>query len=219
MSTSTDVRTTGGGLLALSGVAFVILVVVAIVGVGGDTPSEDATAAQVVSFYQDEQNRQMIAAFILAASVPFLAVFAATLALAVWPLQTRSRRVWPILLAGGSFLAGGAFILAAFIHFVLAAAADKVAITTLHGFNLLDADSWMAFNSALGVMMLGAGGALIACTGAYRVLAWIALLAGVALFIPFADFFALLVTGIWIIVISIMLFRGEPASAAVPQPA
>ena len=111
-----------------------------------------------MSFYQDEQNRQMIAAFILAASVPFLAVFAATLALAVWPLQTRSRRVWPILLAGGSFLAGGAFILAAFIHFVLAAAADKVAITTLHGFNLLDADSWMAFNSALGVMMLGAGG-------------------------------------------------------------
>ena len=28
---------------------------------------------------------------------------------------------------------------------------------------------------------------------------WIALVAGVALFIPFADFFALIVSGLWII--------------------
>ena len=89
---------------------------------------------------------------------------------------------------------------------------------SLQALNILDADSWMVWNSALGVMMLGAGGSLIACSKAYRVMGWVALLAGVVLFIPFADFPALLVSAIWIIVASVMLFRREPGAAAHPEP-
>ena len=43
---------------------------------------------------------------------------------------------------------------------------------------------------------------------------------GILLFIPFADFFALLLTLIWIIVVSIVLFSrpgtAEPVEAAAP---
>ena len=74
---------------------------------------------------------------------------------------------------------------------------------------MLDADSWLAFNSAFGVMLLGAAGCLIPRLGRHRWLAWAALVLGILLFIPFADFFALILTLLWMIVVSIMLFRGS----------
>ena len=49
-------------------------------------------------------------------------------------------------------------------------------------------------------MMVGAAGALVSAA-VHRWL-WIALVLGVAAFIPFADFFALLATLVWIVVTS-----------------
>ena len=46
-------------------------------------------------------------------------------------------------------------------------------------------------------------------------LGWIALVAGIALFIPFADFFALIVSGLWLIWTSIAMYRSGPAFADV----
>ena len=63
-------------------------------------------------------------------------------------------------------------------------------------------------------MMLGAAGSLI--PRGSRALGWSALVLGIALFIPFADFVALLLTGIWIIVTSILQFRGSAALVAAP---
>jgi ABC-type Fe3+ transport system permease subunit len=105
MSTSTETRGTGGGLLALSGIAFVVLAIVGIIVLGGDTPDDEASAEKIASFYQAHQHRQFAAAFVLAASAPFPAIFGAALALAVWPLQSAGRRIWPILLAGGALRA------------------------------------------------------------------------------------------------------------------
>jgi hypothetical protein len=207
-ASSTADRGLSGRLLPLSGAAFVVVAVVAIVALGGDTPDGNSTAAKVASYYQAHQNRENLAAFVLAAAVPLLVFFGISLALVMWPRQAGRSPFWPAVLAAGSVLAGGAFILSAFIHFALADSADTIAASTLQGLNALDADTWIAFNSCLGVMMLGAAGSLIPQTDGYRVFGWIALLLGIALFIPFADFFALLLTGIWIIVVSVKLYRG-----------
>jgi hypothetical protein len=64
--------------------------------------------------------------------------------------------------------------------------------------------------------MLGAAGSLLAHRVS-PVRAWIALLTGIALFIPFADFIALIVSGLWIITTSIILFRRDRAIAPAPQ--
>jgi hypothetical protein len=196
-------------LLPLSGAAFVIGAVAAIVVLGGDTPGGNSSAARVSSFYQAHQNRQNLAAFVLAASLPLLVFFGVSLALSLWPAGVR-RPVWQVVLVAGSVLAAGAFALSAFIHFALADSADSVSASTAQALNALDADNWIAFNSCLGVMMFGAAGSLIPRTGTYRILGWIALLLAIALLIPFADFFGLLLTAIWIIVVSVMLFRREP---------
>ena len=71
-------------------------------------------------------------------------------------------------------------------------------------------------------MMLGAGGWLLGRVGTYNMLGWTALILGVALFVPFADFFALLLSLLWIIVTSVVLYRApqeeRTLAAAATQP-
>ena len=79
----------------------------------------------------------------------------------------------------------------------------------------LDQATWVAFNAGLGVLMLGAAGALLAhkaSPGARLDRT----LAGIALYIPFADFAGLIVSGLWIITVSVKQFRAEPRPAASP---
>jgi hypothetical protein len=59
------------GLLPLSGIAFVALIVLGI-ALSGATPDTDAPAVEVGSFYDEEENRQRIATYVLALSIPFL---------------------------------------------------------------------------------------------------------------------------------------------------
>ena len=47
---------------------------------------------------------------------------------------------------------------------------------------------------------------------------WIGLLLGVVLFVPFADFPALALSGIRIIAASVMFYRPAPGTAAMAQP-
>jgi hypothetical protein len=209
-------------LVPLSGVVFVVMVLVAIVALGGDTPDTESSAAEVVDFYTAHQGRQFAAAFVLAAAVPFLVFFAVSLARSLWPADPRRGSNWEVVLIAGSVIAGAAFLVAALFVFALSDAADQgVEGDALRVLNTLDADSWIVWNSGLGVMMLGAAGSLLASASARRWQGWTALVLGIALFIPFADFFALVLTGIWIIVVSVMLFRersdaGTAVAASVP---
>ena len=82
-----------------------------------------------------------------------------------------------------------------------------VHVTALQALNVLHNNTWMAFNAGLGAMMLGAAGCLLPLASRSRYLGSAALLLGVALFIPYADFLALLFTGIWIVVASVVQLR------------
>lgn len=215
MGTSAEPRPTSGGrLLPLSGVAAVVLIVVAFVGLGGDTPTSEDSGATINAFYDSHQAREFIASFVLAAAAPFLVIFAVSLALALWPAGGSGRALWQFVLIAGGAVAGLAFVLTGLLLFALTDAADQsnFSESALQALNVLSSDAWVAFNAGLGVMMLGAAGSLFA-RKAYPVLAWIALVVGIASFIPFADFVALIVAGLWIIYTSIQLYRRPGAFA------
>jgi hypothetical protein len=221
MATSSEkTDRTAARLLALSGFGFVILVVAAFGGLGEDTPSGSDPVETVRSFYTAHQNHQIAAAFVLAAAVPLVVLFSVGLAQALWPADPARRPFWQIVLIGGGVLAGAMFAVAALCHFALADIAGKRAVSNgaLQTLNELDSTSWFALDVGLGVLMLGAAGSLIPRTGAQRVLGWLALITGIALFIPYADFPALVATGLWILAMSVVLFRGrrEPAFATQP---
>jgi hypothetical protein len=201
-------------LLSLSGIVFVGLVVLTVL-IGGSTPDSTASGEEVMSYYNDNEARNIVSSFVLAAAVPFLVVFAVTLATTLWPADAGRRPIWELVLIGGSLVTGAVILVVAATHFALADSADEgFSAATLQGLNALDSDSWVASNAGFGIMMLGAAGSFLSRVGAYRRLGWAALVLGIALFIPFADFFALLLTGLWVVVVSLMLFRGRPDVAA-----
>jgi hypothetical protein len=193
-------------LFPLGGIAFVVLVVVTIVGIGGSTPGTDASAAELASFYDHHAVRQGVGSFMLAAAAPFVLLFGIGLATRAGAIST-----WGYVLLAGTILVAGAVLLTAFVHFALANGADEeISPVALQALNSLDGNTWMAFNPAFGVMMLGAAGVMISA----RVLTWLgwtALVVGIAAFIPIADFFALLATLLWIAVTGVLLAR-EAAS-------
>jgi hypothetical protein len=186
----------------------VLLIVIAFVGLGGDTPTSEDSGATINAFYDSHQAREFIASFVLAAAAPFLVIFAVSLALALWPAGGSGRALWQLVLIAGGAVAGMGFILTGMLLFALTDAADQSTFSesALQALNVLAADTWVAFNAGLGVMMLGAAGSLFV-RRASPVLAWIALVVGIANFIPFADFVALIVAGLWIIYTSVQLYR------------
>jgi hypothetical protein len=208
---------TAGKWLSLSGAAAVVLVVASFAGLGGDTPGSSDSAAKISAYYDSHEVREMIAAFVLAASAPLFVLFGVGLALRLWPADAQRRSLWQGVLAVGSAVAGAGFLIAALIHVALTMTANNSGVSggALQALAGLDESSWVAFNGGLGVLMLGAGGTLLARKGS-PVLAWIALVAGLALFVPFADFGALIVSGLWIITVSVKQFRAGPRPVANP---
>ena len=197
-------------LLPLSGIVFVVVVILGVVVLGGDTPGSNDPGGKVLAYYDAHQVREAVGSFVLAASVFFLVCFAVAVATALWPTDAARRPVWEIVLIAGSVLCGAALLVAAAVHFALTDGATNDASTSaLQAVNLIDGNMWVAFNAGFGVMMLGAAGSLIPSFGAYRWLGWVALVVGVALFIPYADFIGLVLALVWILVMSVMLFRAR----------
>ena len=204
-------------IVRLSGAAFVLVVGASLLA-GGSTPDSGASASELAAFY-DGGWRQGISAMLLAACVPFLVLFAASIAVSVASDRGGGPGLWSYVLVGGSVLAGAGIAVAASVHFALADGGDKIAPTALQALNALDGNTWLAFNTGFGVMMIGAAGCLWRQTGAQLALGRVALVLGVLLFLPFVDFFALLVTLLWSVVMSIVLYQGgrsTRASVAVP---
>ncbi len=191
--------------LPLSGSVFVIVALVAVIGFAGDVPESNAPGAEVASFYDDEQTQQVIGAFLWVASIPFLVFFA--VAVAGFARSAEARTMWGYVVVGGSVLLGATLALLAAIQFAMTdGATNDISPAALEALNLILGNGWVAFNGALGVMMLGAAGCLLSAIR-YRWLGWVALALGVALFIPFADFVALILSLLWILVASVLLFR------------
>jgi hypothetical protein len=194
----------------------VALVLVAIVGIGGGTPGTGASSEELATFYDENAIRQGIGTFVLAAATPFVVLFGIGLATTLEPRRGGGMSSWGYVLLSGTILVASSVLLAAFVHFALANGGDeKISPTALEALNSLDGNTWMAFNPAFGVMMLGAAGMLLSAR-ALRWLGWIALVLGMAAFVPFADFFALLGTLIWIVVMSVVLI--QRAATMRPEP-
>jgi hypothetical protein len=204
-------------LLPLSGIAFVVLVLLSVIGIG-DTPGTDDSAATFVAFYDDNEVRQFILTFAFAATVPFLLLFVVGLRAV---MARADDRVWGDVAVAGAILAGGSILITAATHFALldASTQDAVVEEAVVAVSFLEGSSWVAFNAGFGVMMLGAAGLLLSA-GVMRWLGWIALALGIALFIPVADFVALVATLVWIVVVSALQLRAPRAAHAVsPAPA
>lgn len=198
-------------LTVLTGALFVLGVVGAYFAWGG-TPDGDASPGTVIAHYTAHRTQGIVAAIVLAVmTVPALA-FAARLRerarLAMGADSTLSNLVF-----GAGVLMAMGFLAAAVIHLALADYARVLDPSAAQALNALDGDSFVLLVPGIGTLVLA--GSLIAIRSSLLPtwLGWAGIPVAVAMFTP-VGFFAMAVAGVWVIVISVLLWaRGDSGSS------
>jgi hypothetical protein len=202
----------------LTGVAFVVIVLIGFL-IGGDTPGAHASAARADSFYDKHHDAQTIAAFVVALGAAFLPFFASSLKRALdWSGGTG--RLANAAFGGGVIAASG-FLVLSTIHLALADAAGKTSPQVTQALNVLDNNDFIPMAAGLGVLLIASGLAIVRYRALPGWLGWAGLVIGILIFTP-AGFIAFLLSGIWVLITSVVLFRrsgAAPPADAGPLPA
>jgi len=191
----------------LTGVLFVVMVAAGFL-ISGDTPDADAPGSEVVDFYKDGMGKQVVATLLVTLGAVALVWFASSLRSILRTAEGGTGRVANIAFAGGLASAVG-FWVSAGIHFTLADVGGDIDAAGAQALNALDSDSFFAFAPGIAVLILAS--ALVALrTGILPAwMAWVGFVIFVASFTP-VGFVAFLLSGIWIIVVSVLLYRAQP---------
>jgi hypothetical protein len=181
--------------------------------VTGTTPAPDAPADEVVSFYGDEENRARIGIWFFAFAMPFLPLFASSLAGLPRPEGQDSRVVWRRLLLVGAAIMSATLGVAIITQLALADSStdNRIAPEVMQALNVIAGHVVYALLPATGTTMLGAAGWLLGRERVQGLLGWAALVLGIGLFVPFIGVLALILSLVWIIVASFVLFRARAA--------
>jgi hypothetical protein len=198
----------------LSGIVFVVLLVLGFIVFGGDTPDIGDSGSKIADFYADHQGSQITAAVLVTPSTLFLAVF--VVALREYLRSTGvGEGFWPTIALVGGTVAVAGFLCAVGVHVALIDGGDKnISQDAMVALNMIDNDDFFAFALPLGIMLLGAAGATLKTGAALpRWLGWAALVLFIVQFTPLG-FIAFGLTGIWIIVASILMWQRAAAPGA-----
>jgi hypothetical protein len=202
-------------LLPLSGIVFLVLAIAGFM-IAGDTPRSDASAKAVADFYAENDQNGVVASYVLAWAASFLVVFGAVLGARFWRPGGDRVQVFPIVLVSGAVISAAGFLVAAALHFAVSEGAKHAySAGTLQGLSGLDQDAQVIFTGGLGILLLGAAGALIPRADVLRWLGWVGLVLAIGIYTPFGvGLVAVALTAIWIATLSILLtVQGQPDAA------
>jgi hypothetical protein len=208
----------------LLGALFVALVAVGYL-VAGDTPSHHAAGAEIRDAY-DSETKHQIAAFLGALGAVPLLFFAGYFRAVLRRLHPSGRLSANVALAGAAVVATGLAV-QSLIHASLAEAAQTPEFSdqALQALNVLDGWSFYPIAIGLSTFLLASGVALLRGRRFFApFVAWSAVVLGVLGLVPIVGFFAAILSGVWLVVISVMLFaRSEEVArlwddAAAAQP-
>ena len=196
----------------LLGALFVVLVAVGYLLIG-DTPSHHARGPEIRDAYDSEAQHQ-IAAFLVAIGAIPLLFFGGYLS-AVLKRVHPSARLSANVVPAGAVVAATGLAVQSLIHAALAEAAQTSEFSgqALQSLNALDGWSFYPFAIGLSTFVLASGLALV--RGRHFVapfLAWAAVVLGVLVAVPIVGFFAAILSGIWVLIISVVLFTRSEAA-------
>ena len=203
----------------LSGLLFVVLVIAAVI-VGGESPGANDGIVKVIRYWQDNDDRaiaaSIIAAFSTVALLWFAGVWRATLAAA----EGGPARLASTAFAGAILAAAGWSMLIGF-NFLAAETIGDVEPQVTQTFSALQSDFFFPLAIGFSVFLLASGLAMLR-TGLFPAwMGWAAVVLGVLSVTP-AGFFAILLTLAGIIAVSLMLFMRQmpatPAAGPLPPP-
>ncbi|HEX5822575.1 MAG TPA: hypothetical protein VFY30_12485 [Solirubrobacterales bacterium] len=199
----------------LTGIAFVVLLIIGFGPVGGDTPGSDDSASKISAFYHDNQTKEVVAAVIVALAVIFFAMFIVALRDYLRG-DGANGDFWPTVALVGGVVSVAGFCLAITVHAALVDGGhNKLPGDAMIALNALDNWDFFAFAFPLTIMLFGVAGATLKGQADLpKWLGWLALVIGILFFAGPLGFIAFLLTGIWIIIASVVMYRRAGAATA-----
>jgi len=201
----------------LTGLLFVLLVIVAVI-VGGETPGADDGIVKVIAYWRENDDQAIAASIIAAFSAVALLWFAGVWRAALAAAEGPPARLANTAFAGALLATAGWSMLIAF-NFMAANTINDVEPQVTQTFSALQSDFFFPLAIGFSVFLLASGLAILR-TGLFPAwMGWVAVVLGVLSVTP-AGFFAILVALAGIIAVSLMLYmRGTPPTpAAGPLP-
>ena len=180
--------------------------------VAGDTPSHHATGAEIRDAYDSEAKHQLAAFLVALGAVPLL-FFAGYFRAVLRRLHPSGRVSANVALAGAVVVATGLAV-RALIHAALAEAAQTPEFSdqALQALNALNGWSFYPILIGLSTFLLTSGVTLRRGRRVFApVVAWTAVVLGVLAVVPILGFFAAILSGIWLVGISVMLHARSEA--------
>lgn len=199
----------------LTGIAFVVLLIIGFGPVGGDTPGSDDSASKISVFYHDHQTKEVVAAVIVALAVIFFAMFIVALRDYLRG-DGANGDFWPTVALVGGVVSVAGFCLAITVHAALVDGGhNKLPGDAMIALNAVDNWDFFAFAFPLTIMLFGVAGATLKGQADLpKWLGWLALVIGILFFAGPLGFIAFLLTGIWIIIASVVMYRRAGAATA-----
>jgi hypothetical protein len=199
----------------LTGVLFVVLVVLAVI-IGGETPDNGDSVREIGRFWRDHDTEQIWSSAIGAWGTLFFVWFAASLRSALRKVEEGSARL-STLCFGGAIVGATGLLTALGINFAIADGADDLSGAALKTLTVLSNGFFLPIAVGYAVFFIAAGIVAVRFAVLPVWLAWFTIVLGIVCITP-VGFFALLVGMVWILVVSVMLYRREAGPAERPAP-
>jgi hypothetical protein len=199
----------------LTGVVFVVLIVLAVI-IGGETPDNGDSALKIARYWKDHDTEQIWTSVIAAWGTVFFVWFAASLRSTLRKAEEGSGRLSAACF-GGALVGATGFLTMLGINFAIADGADDLSGAALKTLTVFSNGFFLPLAVGFAVFFLAAGILAVRSAVLPAWLAWFTVVLGIACITP-VGFFALLVGLVWILVVSLMLYRREVGPAERPAP-
>jgi hypothetical protein len=201
----------------LTGVLFVVLLIAAIV-VGGETPRFDDPQLEIVEFWKDNETEQFISSVLTAWSAFMLVWFGGSVRDAIARKEPGPSRLASISFAGFVITAVGLLLFAG-ISFTAADSTGEVSADVTQTLTALNEDLFFPVAVGTGLFLVAAGIAALRYEAFDRWLGWLAVVIGVLCITPLG-FFGILAAIVWVLIASVVLYRQKDpvGSGAAPPP-
>ncbi len=208
-----DRRVQRTALVPLTGVLFVVLTLASFI-IGGEPPDADDPARKVVEFWSDHEGQAIVGSLLAGLAAVSLIFFAASVRRALRRGEDGTGVLSVAALAGGIVAATGIATDAA-IRFALGDLAEDIDPIAVQTLNALWADFFFPMVVGFATLILATSLAALRTRVIPVWLAWVGFLICVVFFTP-AGFVAFLVSGLWFVIASVLLWRHEAALGTEP---
>lgn len=195
--------------MAWGGILFLLLFA-ALLFLGGNEAAEDSAGQKVIDTANEHRDMQYALVFVAGPAVALLLMFMSRLRALLGPLAGAGRH----LMQYGAVIYGTAIVLDAVLSLGILGAADHKRPAVAETLNVLVSDDWIIYTLGIGLVLLGAGLAVLRTGLLPRWMGWIAVVVGVVSFIGPGGFAGFMVGPLWIGVASVMLATRKAAPVA-----